>query len=313
MDLNNYQKKLVNIPLSKVVAMPEAERPYYDPEHMKKLQRSIRVLGFLKEKAVSGRWNEELGKYEIFVGTHRLIASQREKPKEFWMWKVLGISRKDAILLAFIDNDTNAPMNPMQKYHTFRCMLDIVKKEHKKVGAGRNPTAYARLIVNECRRLGQLVSEATIKNHLRLGELPKSSQDLIGHGKLRIKQTVLSFPLMGKIPEKELEQFLMTASKQFWKPSRVKFEVNQILEKVKGQKIEKCAICGAEIRRQDTPLRTRSQAVPSYIRGLNSWQSVCKDCLNGLNVLVDAFIKRRQERTRKLEEMRSKFARAKKL
>lgn len=298
-------KRLVKIAVSQLVAMPEAERPYYDPENYRKLKRRIATQGFKKRYAVSGIWNKKLGKWEIHIGTHRLRASRELGLKEIWMWKT-NISRKEAVMEAYADNDTNAAVNPMQRCHAFKSMLEIASKEHKKTGAGRNPTLYARLIVGELAKIGENVSESTVEHHLKLGELPKSVQDLIGHGKLRIKQAVLSFPLLGKISQKELEQFLMKASKQYWKPSRVSYEVKELLKKSEGQAKDVCGICGAKIRQNESPLRTFSQA-PSYIRKINRWQSICQECVNGVNAVVNAFVEERRRRRRRMEEIRRKY------
>lgn len=291
-----------NVAIDKMVAMKGAERPYYAPSAYFKLSRSI-AKGFKKEGAVSAKWNKELDKYEIFKGTHRLKSSKEHGWKTIPLWdytKVEGYDRKRCIAEGYKDNDLQAALNPMARCYAYLEYSKIVMKEKgARKGSGRNPTHAVALVAQ-----GMGDSISTVANHMKFDEFPKSVKNLIGDGKLRVKQAVIASQLIGKVREEEIEEFCKTASKQWWRPSRVSFEVKELLKKVKGEKIGKCAVCGAEIR--DIPLRVRKD-VPTYIRGVNPWQSVCSECLNGLNLLVDAFIKKRQERSRRVEELRRKF------
>lgn len=280
-----------SVPISKMIAMKEAERPYYDPNAFWKLKHNISE-GFKTDNAVSGIWNEAFGKYEIFKGTHRLRASKELGLRTLPMWDYTKVyDRSQAIAEGYMDNDLNAPMNPMARCHAFKALSVMVLKKYKKEGAGRNPTMGAQLVAKMVH-----TSEDTVANHLKFGEFTKPVQDLIGHGKLRVKQAIKISRLIGKVEDRVIEELAKQASKGFWIPSRVQYEVEQILSK-KDVTHRVCYAC------------KQRKSVDEFVRMYWNGKSldVCRECYAKLNNLVAVLFHNLQTRAERLYELRARF------
>jgi hypothetical protein len=283
-----------NVATDKMVAMKGAERPYYASSSYLKLSRSI-MKGFKKEGAVSAKWNKKLGKYEIFKGTHRLKASQQHGLKTLPLWdytKVEGYDRKRCIAEGYKDNDLQAALNPMARCYAYIEYSKIAMKEKgTRKGSGRNPTHAVALVAQ-----GMGDSFATVAHHMKFDEFPKSVKNLIGEGKLRVKQAVIASQLIGKVPEEEIEEFCKTASKQWWKPSRVAYEVKQKLLK-KNVTHRVCYACKQR--------KLIDESVQMSLQG--ETVDMCQECYSGLMKTVMIFLQTRQKRTERLSELRSRF------
>ncbi len=174
------QPPLKWIDIDKLVLWPEANvrksEIYTDYEDLK---NNIKKNGIKNPLLVSGKTKE--GKYRVFSGQRRLMASTDAGLKQVPCFIHEKITLSEAQLLSFSENLFRLKMN-------YNDIADAAKKfiEHFK---DRKLVAKA---------LG--VSENTVKRYLRYEDVPKAIKELVGKRKLSAKQAM---DLYSKFPDQD--------------------------------------------------------------------------------------------------------------
>ena len=104
----------INVSPNDCIPMKEMERDFYNSTNYLYIKRRINDKGFNDAYAPRAIPNEELRKYEVFDGIHRLKAAQDLELKTIPLI-VEDISREDAIIEGYTANRSHAWYNAIDK------------------------------------------------------------------------------------------------------------------------------------------------------------------------------------------------------
>jgi len=171
--------------VSKIEPMKEVEREVYDPYKLKRLREDIRRHGIHNPIHVIKKPKSK-GKYEAFIGIHRLkcakVLTEKDRKYSYVFTIVENISREDAIAKGFRDNNLQEPVNPMDTARTIK----ILK------GHGLNYEKTAKMLFGSEKHL------SLVKQYARLLHLPLPVQNRVKEGRIPWSNAILFVKLMDK-------------------------------------------------------------------------------------------------------------------
>ena len=149
------------LPLSKIKPNKNQPRQSFDAEPLSELADSIKQNGVLQPIMV-----RKVGSsYEIVAGERRYQAAKIAGLKEIPVL-IREVSDEDVFKLALIENLQRSDLNPIEEALGFKTLIEQNNLTQEKLAKAVSK------------------SRPTIANALRLLDLPKEVQDLLGEGKL---------------------------------------------------------------------------------------------------------------------------------
>lgn len=145
------------IPIDAIRANPFQPRRVFDPGAIEELANSIRNHGLL-QPVVLRRTGAE---YELIAGERRWRAARSVGLRSLPAVVREGVSDREMLELALVENVQRQDLNPMERAQGFRAMIEALGITQEQVAE----------------RVG--LRRSTVTNHLRLLDLPKSAQDAI--------------------------------------------------------------------------------------------------------------------------------------
>lgn len=155
---------IVELSLDSIVPNRNQPRSNFNNDSLNDLAESIKEFGVIQPIVVRKLYKED--KYEIIVGERRYRAIKKTSINTIPSIIVKNVNDAASLEMALIENLHRDDLNPMEKAHTFKQLIDEFKITHDKLS----------------KRIGK--SRAAITNSLRLLSLPVEIQKLIGEGKL---------------------------------------------------------------------------------------------------------------------------------
>jgi len=156
------------------IPMPELGRSYYDQTSYFYLKNTLEKEGWKPNYPASAIFNEKLGKWEVFVGVHRLKIAKELGIHEIPVVQS-HVTREQAIADGIKSNMKQGPYNPIDiAYH-----MDALRKGLVFIRTDKNyerPTEYDVGFIS--RTYGW--SQPTVYRYLSLLHLPVEVQEMVG-------------------------------------------------------------------------------------------------------------------------------------
>jgi len=178
---------------SDCIPMQELEREFYDPSNFSYLRRVMERDGFKPCYPPRGIFNDEIGKFEIFDGIHRLAVAKGLGISKIPLEDETGIlTRSQAIVEGIKANKTHAYYNPIDMARHLKTLSDSLTSARPCNSLGRPETVSLTKLAEQTG-----MSEKTISQYMQLLRLPEEVQKMIGQGKLKLSHAVILLRLVG--------------------------------------------------------------------------------------------------------------------
>lgn len=155
---------VIELPLDKIIPNKNQPRNIFSEDSLVELAESIKEFGVIQPIVV--RKLDGVEKYEIVMGERRYRATKKIGIGTIPSIVATDVDDISSLEMALIENIHRDNLNPMEKAHTFKQLIEEFKITHEKLS----------------RRIGK--SRASITNSLRLLTLPIEIQKLINEGKI---------------------------------------------------------------------------------------------------------------------------------
>lgn len=224
------------------VSMKEMLRDFYDRGNFTYLYNVINRDGYKPAYPLRALENNDLKKYEVFDGIHRLEVAQKLN-LPFIPISVERLTRSEAVAQGFKANRTHAWYNTIDKARHFHALyLLVASQEKNRQNVLPLSEKGGRGVESPIHRVAELTgeNEETIKNHLRLLSLPYDVQNFIGNGKLSYTIGLLLLTL--KNPQL-ISQTAKRAVKEGWSFRFAKTQIAIIKHSIKHD-FKACDVCG---------------------------------------------------------------------
>jgi ParB-like chromosome segregation protein Spo0J len=173
--------------------MEELSREFYDQSNFSYLKRVMERDGFKRCYPIRGIFNDEIGKFEIFDGIHRLAVAKDLGITKIPLEDETGIlTKSQAIVEGIKANKTHAYYNPMDMARHLKTLGESLTSVRPHNSLGRPETVSLSKLAEQTG-----MSEKTISQYLQLLRLPEDVQKMVGQGKLKLSHAVILLRLIG--------------------------------------------------------------------------------------------------------------------
>lgn len=153
-----------HLPVSSIRANPRQPREHFDDMALESLASSIRSAGLMQPIVVRSRADQP-GRFELIAGERRLRAAERIGMKTIPA-VVREVDDRTAAEWALIENLQRQDLNPIERAHAFRRLIDEFGLSHQELAE----------------QVG--VDRSSVSNLLRLNDLDQSTAAMVADGLL---------------------------------------------------------------------------------------------------------------------------------